>query len=256
MTTGTKIRAIYVLNFASFAAWMPVFNLYLERLGFSGFNVGLIAGILPISMFAVQPFLGIVADKYGRLKVLKWVLLLSAALLPFFIIKDGLIYYIILTFILSVFFNAICPLTDSAALDYVDGDPDASYSRTRMWGSIGWTLCVYPVGWFLLTHDTSSVFIIASAIMFIGTAICFSTKSNKKESKESFEINFSDFKKLLSNKRVFLFLIALFLYGVGTVPVNTFYSIYLDKIGASEQIIGLAFAIQALPEIPFLFVGS
>ena len=256
MTTGNKIRAIYVLNFASFAAWMPVFNLYFERLGFKGFEVGLIAGVLPVSMFIVQPFLGIIADKYGRLKILQWMLLLSALLLPLFVIKGGLVYYLFLTFILSIFFNSIFPLTDSAALDYIDGDPQASYSRTRMWGSIGWTVCVYPVGWFLVTHNISSIFIIASVIMLAGAFICFTTKNSKKESKDGFEINLSDFKKLLSNKRVFLFLIILFLYGVGTIPVNTFYSIYLDKIGASEDIIGLAFAIQALPEIPFLFIGS
>src|SRR5215510_8959289 len=152
MKTGIKIRAIYVLNFASFAAWMPVFNLYFERLGFKGFEVGLIAGILPVSMFIIQPFLGIVADKYGRLKILQWMLLLSALLLPLFVIRGGLAYYLVLTFILSIFFNSIFPLTDSAALDYIDGDPQASYSRTRMWGSIGWTVCVYPVGWFLVTH--------------------------------------------------------------------------------------------------------
>ena len=107
MNTGIKIRAIYVLNFASFAAWMPVFNLYFERVGFKGFEVGLIAGILPISMFIVQPFLGIIADKYGRLKILQWMLLLSALLLPLFVIKGGLVYYLVLTFILSVFFNSI-----------------------------------------------------------------------------------------------------------------------------------------------------
>ncbi|OGB69440.1 MAG: hypothetical protein A2Y94_11890 [Caldithrix sp. RBG_13_44_9] len=69
-------------------------------------------------------------------------------------------------------------------------------------------------------------------------------------------ISFREVKRVVLDPKVMIFLIILLLYGIGTIPINTFYSIYLNKIGATSKIIGLSFAIQALSELPFLFIAS
>ena len=47
----------------------------------------------------------------------------------------------------------------------------------------------------------------------------------------------------------------LFIYGMSVSPLYLFINLYYREIGASNQIIGIAFAVQALSELPFFFFG-
>lgn len=45
-------RTLYFLVYASYASWMPLFNVYLQQRGLSGLQIGLLAGLSPAWMFA------------------------------------------------------------------------------------------------------------------------------------------------------------------------------------------------------------
>jgi len=57
--------------------------------------------------------------------------------------------------------------------------------------------------------------------------------------------------------RVFvLFLASVFLLSVTVAAVNKFFALYVDAFGASEDLVGLSWAIAALSEVPVMFLSG
>jgi len=250
-----KIGLLYFLWIGSSAAWLPMFTLYFEKIGFNGTQIGVLASIIPVTMMIGQPFVSVLADKYGRLRLLLLVLLLTASTMIGLLIKGGFLYFFIITALFSLSYAPINPLVDSTVRDYVQSSPSSTYSRIRIWGSIGWMSLTYLTGTFVGTHELYWIFIIGSGMLVL-TAILSSTIKRPGTSLKDQVITFRETKNVVLVPRILIFLLILLLYGIGTIPINTFYSIYLNKIGASTKIIGLSFAIQAFSELPFLFIAS
>jgi PPP family 3-phenylpropionic acid transporter len=250
-----KIRFLYFLWVASTAAWYPMINLYFEKVGFNGLQIGMLASIIPVAMLVGQPFVNLLADKYGRRKILTLVLISTALSILGLLLKGSFVYYFFCMTVLALSFAPINPLVDSTVLEFVQSSPQSSFSRIRMWGSIGWMTCSYFTGYMVTGRSLNLIFIIGSALMAASALVTFSLKYKPKATEEP-SIRFDDVKKVITDPKVFIFLLVLMLYGVGTTPINTFYSIYLNKIGASPKLIGLSFTIQALSELPFLFIAS
>jgi PPP family 3-phenylpropionic acid transporter len=250
-----KISLLYFLWIGSTAAWLPMFTLYFERIGFNGFQIGILASIIPVTMMIGQPAVSVLADKYGRLKILILVLLLTAFTINGLLIKGGFAYFFIIVSLFALCYSPINPLVDSTVLDFVESTPSSSYSRIRLWGSVGWMSCTYLVGRFTSNHELYWTFLIGSGLLVLTTIVSTTIKLPGTSSKDQ-SITFRDAKSVISDPKILIFLLILLLYGIGTIPINTFYGIYLNKIGASTKIIGLSFAIQAFSELPFLFIAS
>src|SRR3990172_1880140 len=112
-----NISVIYFFVYASWSAWWPLFTVYLQEAGLNGIQTGIVASIAPVLMFIVQPFWGVVEDRWGRKKLLILSLLLSALSLIGFLWIQGFWPIIFLTLIFSLFLNPIYPVVDALALD-------------------------------------------------------------------------------------------------------------------------------------------
>jgi PPP family 3-phenylpropionic acid transporter len=250
-----KIRSLYFLWVASTAAWYPMINLYFEKIGFKGVQIGVLASIIPVAMIVGQPFVNLLADKYGRRLVLTLVLISTAMSILVLLMKGSFVFSFICMSALALSYAPITPLVDSEVLEFVEGSPGSSYSQMRMWGSLGWMTCSFFTGYIVTGRSLNLIFIIGSALMVASALVSWSIKSRPNPSCEA-EIRFEEIKNVISDPKVLLFLVILMFYGIGTAPINTFYSIYLNKIGAPPKLIGLSFTIQALSELPFLFIAS
>ena len=69
MNEAAKLRILYFLAFSCTAAWQPIFADYLNSRGITDFRMGLILAVTPLLMFVVQPFYGMLADRYGYKKI-------------------------------------------------------------------------------------------------------------------------------------------------------------------------------------------
>ncbi|MDQ3394444.1 MAG: MFS transporter, partial [Bacteroidota bacterium] len=245
-----SISLLFFIVYGSVAAWLPFLSIYLKDVGLSGIQIGTLLSIQPAFMVAVLPFWGIAADKFGRKKVLLFTLFLQSALILAVIGKGGYFYYFAVLSAFMLFYVGVPALLDSIALDTVESAESVQYSKLRMWGSIGWSVSSLLVGKIVSEDSLSPMFVISSIAGFASFLLCwFTIKKEVKNNISSPPVYFKDIKEVLKNKKILLFMALLLVYGIGTSTIYNFYSIYLEEIGATKEITGISFSIQAFSEI-------
>ena len=72
----------------------------------------------------------------------------------------------------------------------------------------------------------------------------------------TFGHNWRDVGIVLHNRRFLVFLVLVALVRVGSSSLFTFFSIYMDELGASRELIGLAIGVQGLSELPMYLIAA
>ena len=66
LSPPVALSLFYVAFFAAFGAYLPYLNLYLEGIGLTGPQIGVISALLPLSVIVFPAIGGILADRLGR----------------------------------------------------------------------------------------------------------------------------------------------------------------------------------------------
>jgi len=241
---------------ASLAAWQPLLAVYFNEVGISGLRIGIIMSIAPIMVFLVQPMWGVVADRWGRRRTLLFTMFLASFAILGYVWNGGFWFFFLWTVVVAFATNPIGTLLDSTILDYVKEKQDSSYGRFRMWGAIGWMVSAPIVGSIITGRSIRLIFPISMAVMLLGwlTGFLGRDKSTIKGAIE--EASWANLSGVLRNWRLIIFLAIAFFNGVGTAPIWSFYGVYLKDIGASRQLMGFAFGLDAAIELPFYFFSN
>jgi MFS transporter, PPP family, 3-phenylpropionic acid transporter len=254
--TGIRIKAIYLSLYMAFATWRVFYNVYLDRNGFSGTEIGIINALIQASLVIFVPVWGIIADKRGIRPTLRIAVLLSAILIFFLgdiLSLRWLIFYMLL---LTVFHHPLGPLVDALAVQFAKPEPKRyNYGNLRLWGSLGWAVASVPGGYLFSVLDLKYIFPVA-ALLFLLTILFIGIPFHKQ--KKIFRPDFQpiSLKKLIENRALFIFIGILFIYGVVCSPVNAYINLYFSELGVTNSVIGWAYTIQAGSEIPFFIIGN
>src|SRR5687767_11595633 len=136
---ANKLRILYFLVFCCTASWLPLFADYCKHKGLSGIQIGIMVSIVPLMMFLVQPFYGMLADRLGYKKCFLLSSFLAALSYVFYLFNGGFVYLLVITLLMAVFYNALQPLLDSLSLKLVQSNPKFSYGTLRIAGAAGWS---------------------------------------------------------------------------------------------------------------------
>jgi PPP family 3-phenylpropionic acid transporter len=235
---------------------MPLFNLWLKDSGLSGVQIGYVAAIPWLAMLFVQPLWGILADKYGKIFILRISVIGAAFLFSLFpLVGTGMIPIALMTLALALFNNPVLPLLDSLALDQVDGRQNISYSNIRFWGAPGYGLGAVLTGWLIPHYGVKLAFY--SAAVFLVLALLsiqwFIPASNKSK---GIDLEFKNLTQILSDKMLLLFLFVIVIVSVGQSAITFFLTLYMREIGATPETTGTAIGVQAFSELPFYFIAA
>jgi PPP family 3-phenylpropionic acid transporter len=256
--TGQKscLRILYFMYCASLAAWQPLLAVYFNEVGISGLRIGIVMSIAPVMVFLVQPMWGVVADRWGRRRTLLFTMFLASFTILGYVWNGGFWFFFFWTIVVAFATNPIGTLLDSTILDYVKERQDSSYGRFRMWGAIGWMVSAPIVGTIITGRSIKLIFPISMAVMLLGWLAGFLARNKSTVKGAIEEASWANLSGVLRNWRLIVFLVIAFLYGVGTAPVWSFFGIYLKDIGASRQLMGFAFGLDAAIELPFYFFSN
>lgn len=245
--------ALFFSYYLALGAFMPYINLYYERLGLTGRQIGVLAAIpVLVSSTAVLLWSSLADTLRWHRRILRTSLLLSAAailLLSTATTFQALLGYVV---IYAFFISPAVPLLDSGALEAADSS-NRSYGELRLWGAVGWTISTILVGQVIQHYNIRWLFYcFVVLLLFTFTIALFQPRRQRVEPTPLRR----GLKTLLVNKPIFLFLLTVFFVSLTLNANLSFFSIYLDSIGASEGAIGLGWAIASLSEIPvMLFSG-
>lgn len=255
ISEANRLRILYFLVFCCTGAWLPIIAEFLRDNGLSGWRHSLVMAITPLMMFLLQPFYGVIVDRYGYKKCLLLASLLASLSYLGYLAAQGFGWLIFITVAMSLFYNTIQPILDSLSLRLAQNNPKFSYGKLRIAGAAGWLVTGITTGYLIDVSNSTIIFLVAAISMFLAFlfALPLKTEGSKEESGSQ---SFQYVGKLLQIKRLSFLLICVTLISFGTSAIWYFYSIYLKENGATSSLVGYGLALQGLCELPLFYFSA
>lgn len=236
----------YFLLFASFSGYVMFRNVYLEEIGLSGTQMGLVGLLFPLFGMLAQPVWGIVADWKGASKAILSVsaaVSAVAALIYPLAPRVGATFLAILvgTAIVATFRAPAVPIANALVLS-----AGLSYERVRAYGSIAFGVAGLGFGFLIGVTATEAVFYGFTLGMF-GLVLLLTRLPVDQPEALGADLEWAAIRRLLS-RQFLLLLAAAFFVGVVTPAGAAFFSVYVRAIGHADTITGVAWLIKTVAE--------
>ena len=256
ISEANKLRILYFLVFCCTAAWLPIFADYCKERGLSGIKTGIILSITPVMMFLVQPFYGMLADRFGYKKTLLFSSLLASIVYVLYLFDGGFGYLFMITIFMAIFYNTLQPVLDSLSLKLVKNNPAFSYGTLRIAGAAGWAFTGIITGQLIDAINTTVIFAISAISMLLTFIFAFSLERDTEKITSDSGQSFKNVKEVFGNKVLLFLLFCVFLISSGATTIWNFYSLYMKENGASASLVGYGISFQGLCELPLFYFSA
>jgi MFS family permease len=139
---------------------------------------------------------------------------------------------------------------------YMLGDERDKYGRVRLGGTFGWALAAPLAGLLVEKNGIQMAFYGYAAFMALALVVSQRFVFGSSADPTGAATARGGMRKLLSNRRWALFLAMAFVCGMGFASVNTYLFAYMQQLGASAGVMGLALTLATLSELPVLFFAD
>ena len=251
---ASSYAATYTFIYMAMGAFMPLIAQHLQKIGFTGSQIGIIVATGTIVSIFSSTFWG---ERYSKsTKKHQIVILLCSMTALICFLLAGILEYVvfIIAFGLLYFFQG--PMV--ALMDSLTVEGKQNFGSIRIWGAVGFSIGIFIAGKAIDSFGTLSIFYIYISSFIIGGMILFVIM--KKEKKANI-VRVSRNKKnekdlgylfLLKNKYVRRFMLVTFFIGGINIANNTYFSfLYIDG-GGTIAGVGIAMFLMVGSEIPFM----
>lgn len=247
-------KVFYFSFFAAVGCIAPFLNIYLQRQGINGAQLGWLNSVPPLIALVANPFWGSVADRWQihRLVLAACALVAGLASLGFLWIHA--FAPLMLLIILFAFFRTpIMALMDSTVMDLVKRS-GGTYGRQRMWGSLGFVLTSFGLGQLLTLSNLRPVFWVHALLLSV---VCVGLSRLLPIQGTGSRVDLmAGIRSLFARPGYLSFLGAMALVGAGMSSYVNFMALFMLQLGGNEAQVGLAWAINGAMEIPIMFFGA
>src|SRR5690349_688833 len=144
-----RLASFYFAYFLMLGGIAPFFSLYLNALGFSGVQIGILLALMPLARVVAPPAWAWLADHQGaRRPLVRMSTAAAAASCAGFLFARSFGGLFLVILLLNVFWCAALPLVEATTMAHLRGRL-GDYGRIRVWGSISFMLSVIVLGWLL-----------------------------------------------------------------------------------------------------------
>lgn len=250
-------RLYYFLVVGANGFLFPFISLYYVRQGLSGLEIGLLGTVQASVGLVAAPMWGRWNDRSNRPRLLMQVALVATAVLMLILGRQS--EFLIIAFLVginSLVSAGLDPMSTNMANNVAAHYKDAGFGSIRLWGSMGWSLVTVPAGRLIQTLGIYTAFIgyAVGNILAAVTLRLVPQKAIETEDDATPAADPASIREVLLTIRHSPRLMSLSV-GLGfswllTAGLYQFEVIYLDELGATETLIGLANALNALVELP------
>jgi nucleoside transporter len=133
-----RLSVMMFLQYMIWGAWSPVLSAYLEKIGFSGIQIGVIYSLLPVGCM-IAPFVGgQIADRWVASEKLVGLLHIAGALLMFLMSRMSAYEQLWRAmFAWSLVYAPTLALTNSITFHHLP-DAEKKFGLVRVFGTLGW----------------------------------------------------------------------------------------------------------------------
>jgi PPP family 3-phenylpropionic acid transporter len=245
-----RLSGFYFFYFATLGAFLPYWSLYLKNSGFAPAAIGELMAVLAGTRIIAPNLWSWIADRSGKnLRIVRTVSFLAALIFTGFLFLQGYLWFVVLTFAFSLFWNSALPQYEAATLYHLKAE-SYRYSRIRLWGSVGFIVAVFTIGWLIDRYGVARLpFIVVVLLSLIWLSSFFPPEVKQPKS----EIKSAGLLCILKKPEVIAFFAACLLLQIAHGAYYAFYSIYLKQHHYSTGMTALLWALGVVAEI-LLFV--
>ncbi|MBX3066897.1 MAG: MFS transporter [Anaerolineae bacterium] len=254
-----RIRVYYLLLYcAGFV--LPYLNLFYQRLGLSGTEIGTIGAVAALTTLLFAPIWTTLVEKIGRGRTLLQLgLILSALGYLWLGMQSQFLGITLARGALALVGAAIVPLSDALAVS-ISGSAGKGFGSVRAWSSVGWIFFGLSGGWMNQNLGAHAGFVATAVLTFVNVLVLFSITSDHFAIQAIPVASNSDssmrrdnlIAKLRSNPDMLALALMMIVIGLGNSGILQFETNYLAELGASDLVIGIAAVMSAVVEIPFM----
>jgi PPP family 3-phenylpropionic acid transporter len=256
----TFARLYYFAYMGGWGFILPFMNLFYISLGFNGKQIGFISSTSAIVGMVVSPWwVSEVKRRPQARRILQIALVLGA--LGYYIIglQNYFPFILLVVFLHSLAVSGILPLADSMAVT-VAKESGNGYGSVRVWGSLGWIICLLSSGRLVAQFGfvagfigISMMWLIAAGLIFFIKPHYFSSQQISNQLKPNVRVALQ---YIWQDKVLLGFAFALIAVGFLNNGVLQFENVFLSELGATKQIISIAGILSAVVELPFMLYSD
>jgi PPP family 3-phenylpropionic acid transporter len=241
------LSAYYFFYFAAVGTLIPYLGLYLQSLSFGAMEIAQITAVLAMARIVSPPLLALLADRRGQfLFYAQLTSFMSALLVLGFWWLDDFGSLLWLMWWLGFFWHAALPPMESLTLRTL-GDDLASYSRIRLWGSVGFIVAVLGVG-YLIESFGILAFLWSMTLFFVLMALVTLVNHEQPHTRAQ-GLDLVGLWQSVKQPVVLLVLGLALLVQLSHGVYYAFYSLLLDATGYSASEIGLLWTLGVVAEV-------
>ncbi|MEH6650977.1 MAG: MFS transporter [Motiliproteus sp.] len=242
-----RLSSFYLFYFALLGAIAPFLGLYFKSEGFDEVAIGSLIAVLMGTRIVAPNLWGWLADRSGRrITIIRTGALLTLLVFSAAFWAETFWHWALLMFGFSFFWNAVLPQFEVVTLQAL-GDDKHSYSRIRLWGSVGFIVTVVGLGWLFDRADISALVPVMWGLMLLVWLASLLVK--QPETAIPHEEQPARAWSILRRREVLSFFLVCLLVQLSHGPYYSFYSIYMSEQGYDKTQIGLLWALGVIAEV-------
>jgi len=253
-----RVRLYYFIYFGGGGLALPFLPLFYSRLDFSGTEIGMITAASSVVSLVAAP---IWANQSTRWRYPRTVLqgaLLLGMVSYFWLSQQSTFWMIVLiTVFRTLVLAGVWPLSDSMVLSVINAR-QKGFGTVRVWTSAGWVASGLFGGWLMDQTSVRSTIILAGGSALLSVLILFSIRPHyfhltgaRAEAAAPLR---TVIRSVLRDRAMVGVGLMIIIIGVMNNGVLQFEAIYLDTLGASDSLIGIAVILSAVVEIPMMLL--
>lgn len=243
------LRATYFLYYVALGTLFPFLNLYYARIGLTGLQMGSLAALSVLVGTAGSVGWSALADRFGWHRGLFSASVFGCVISVVFISRasdfTGLLLWTVLW---SLVGSPLQPILDGLTIRRFE--KEEGYGPIRVGGTFGWALATLGMGYLLGVLHIRWIFY-GYMVGLVGAWGAFLVQP--RSCPETRPQLARDLGTLLLDPKVLGFLASVALLGTALGGASQFLSLYLAELGAKEALIGGAWTLGAVSEIPVMF---
>jgi PPP family 3-phenylpropionic acid transporter len=247
------LRIITMTLIGSLGALLPFVNVYMVRQGLNGTQVGIAVTVASLVVLYFAPYwTGIHSTHRQPLVVLSLTLAGAGVAAIIFGYQTTFIGITLFNALRSAFYAAHFSISDVLVLSAIKGT-DVGYGSIRLYGSVGWALIVLFTGWLTQRTNIRAGFYVYFAFNIISIVLISLLREKERfalKAESHTKVNYrKEIIHLFSDPIIRSLSYMLLIIGIGNAGVLNFETIYLDRLGATEFLIGIYSMASASVEV-------
>lgn len=249
------IRLYYLFWLGAGGFIYPFISLFYKQQGLSGTQMGWLGTIGAVIGLASAPLIGRISDNVPNPRRVLQICLVGSAVLFLALSQQKIFIWIAIIIAFEAMIGApIYPLSDAQAMNVASHQKEG-YGSIRLWGSLGWAITAFIGGWIVEKTGLVSVFI-GYAISYSLCALMLVWITTPRSLSQKNDAPHLPLKavlvSLVGDRALIGLAIAFAIFWLTSNGRQQFEALYMQQLGASERIIGLAYTYPALLEIPIM----